>query len=200
MSTVDELLAYVGVVEASGEFKVNLSARKIEVPESAGVLGVTSDECVRPVTFRIPRWYFETDLAAFDWSVNYRNAAGETARALMRVEDVDDSEFSFEWLIPRHACAQDGKVSFALCGILHGDDGASIAQEWNTVPAEFTVPQGLESDVTEEELRLDWVWKVVADCEAATDEARRAAGEVADEAKSALRQLQSVMHLSLIHI
>ena len=187
MATLSDLLAQTS--SFGGAWVVSDVTREVSIPAEAGLVGVTSDELVRPVRFRLPRFYFGTDLAEFNIRINYRNAAGVDDLTFASDVEVGEEEIEFTWNIPRLAMAASGLVEFSVCCVRLGEDGSTVLQEFNTVPKTFEVKLGLEANPVEVERRLDWFWDVVEKCEAAgsdATEAARYARDLADKAKEDL--------------
>lgn len=187
MATLDDLLAQRA--SFGGAWTVSDVTREVTIPAEAGLVGVTSDELVRPVRFRMPRFYFGSDLADFKIRVNYRNAAGVDDLTFADDVEVGEEEIEFTWNVPRLATAANGLVEFSVCCIRYGEDGSTVLQEFNTVPKTFEVKLGLEADPVEVERRLDWFWDTIEKCEAAGADASEAAAyarELADKAKEDL--------------
>lgn len=155
-------------------FDVDPLTREVVFPPDAGTIAVASDEAVRAIRIKVARAYHGVDLSEFEFRVNYVNAAGETGVQIVGVQEDSFGELTVEWVPRRHVTQAPGTVRFVLCAVRHGEDGLTVAQEFNTRIASFDVEEGLEVEGDAElEERLDWIWKVVADCEAATG----AAGE-----------------------
>ena len=187
MATLNELLSSIG--SFGGPWTVSDVTREVAIPAEAGLVGVTSDELVRPVRFHLPRYYFGTDLADFRIRVNYRNAGGVDDLTFAEDIDVGEDAIEFTWNVPRLAMAVDGDVEFSICCIRFAEDGHTVLQEFNTVPNRFEVKLGLEADALEVERRLDWFWDVVEKCEGATADAAEAAQYARDLADAAAAEL-----------
>ncbi|MEY8460966.1 hypothetical protein AALA69_07550 [Eggerthellaceae bacterium 24-137] len=173
-------------------FFVDPASRIVGTPSDAGTIAVASDEMVRPIRIALPRWYHGTDLGEFALRVNYRNAEDEEGVYLASDKVVGDDSVTFEWLLSRHVTQAAGPVRFSVCAVRHAEDGLTVAQEFNSRPAAFEVIEGLEVDEDAElEARLDWVWKVVADCEEATNAAKGAADYVYRVAANAIKEAQA---------
>ncbi|GJC75293.1 hypothetical protein [Adlercreutzia equolifaciens] len=180
MATLDELMAQDAA--SDGVWEVSALTREVSAPPGIGLLGVSSDELVRPIKFSVPRYYHGTDLSGFSARINYRNALGEDGMALAEGVKTTDEAIELTWTLPRHALAAAGEARFSLCFVKLAADGATVEQEFNTVPMAFTVAEGLETDMAEVEGRLDWIWKIVDDCADARDAAQAASAALAGAA------------------
>lgn len=175
MATADELLDGSG---PDGIWDVSALTREVSIPQGAGVVAVSSDELVRPVRIRVPRWYHGTDLAGFKARVNYVNGAGQGDCYLVPDPEVGDDHIEIVWPIGRFAAAAQGDVEFSVCLVRLSEDGVTIEQEWNSVPQTFRVARGLETGEGEYEQRQDWIWEIIDACEAATGDAEAATERV----------------------
>ena len=118
--------------------------RKITIPSSKQLLGVTSDEKVNILRFRCPRVCSEVDISDFDFRINYMNAGQEGDVYLVTDKEVGDDVITFSWLVDRHACVYAGNVSFIVCAKLF-DANDEIVKEYNTAVHQLPVLQGLET-------------------------------------------------------
>lgn len=144
MATADELLMTVS--EPADEILVvDLETRIIEIPTNIRVLGVESDDDVRRLHFRMPRYYGEVDLSEFNIRVNFKNGKQGDLYFVNDVVLSDDDEITFSWLVDRTAFSKQGEVTFSLCMKKFDDEGATI-QEFNTTVASLPVLEGLETD------------------------------------------------------
>lgn len=162
---------------------VDWQMREIDQPANLGTIGVTSDERVHPIIFRLPRFYKGIDLADFKFRINYQNPEGESDIHAAIDLEVLEEELRFTWLLSRFATQTAGLINFIVCGIKYADDGVTIEREINSVVSQFEVLVGLEiEDSAEFAERLDWLaeWlKPVEDAE----KARRAAEAAREEAE-----------------
>lgn len=71
MATADEILA----AEVCDDIlTVDLDSRIINIPKHVTNIGVQSDDNVRKLHFRVPRYYCDVDLSSFVIRINYMNA------------------------------------------------------------------------------------------------------------------------------
>ena len=126
--------------------------RKITIPATKQLLGVTSDEDVNIIHFKCPKVCTEVDLSDFYFRVNYMNAGQEGDVYLVADKKVEGDWITFSWLVHRNACEYAGGVQFIICAKLY-DDNDEIVKEYNTAVHTLTVAQGLE---TTEDLRPDY--------------------------------------------
>ena len=145
MATAEELLGTITEV-TDDILVVDLNTRIISIPATIKVLGVESDDDVKRLHFRVPRYYGEFDLSAFDIRINYKNAAGDSD--LYPADDVavsdDGNTFSFSWLVDRVAFVRKGDVQFSLCMKLY--ENGVVVKEFNTAKATLPVLEGLETE------------------------------------------------------
>lgn len=149
MATADELL--MATSESSAEstediLVVDLNTRVISIPATIKILGVESDDDVKRLQFRIPRYYGEFDLSNFDIRINFENARNKGD--FYPVNDVvvtDDNNITFSWLVDRVAFLYPGDVDFSICMKLFDSNGIVI-KELNTTIATLPVLEGLETE------------------------------------------------------
>ena len=124
--------------------------RKITIPSSKQLLGVTSDENVNVIHFRCPRYYGDIDLNNFIFRINYLNANNEGDQYLVTDKEIDGDNLTFSWTAGRHACEYSGNVKFIVCAFV--SNNGVISQEYNTAIHTMQVIQGLETgeDIVEE--------------------------------------------------
>ena len=126
--------------------------RKITIPQTKLLAGVTSDEDVNIIHFKCPKVCTDTDLSDFYFRINYMNAAQEGDIFLVRDKVVEGDYITFSWTIHRNACRYAGNIQFIVCAKLYGDND-EIEKEYNTAIHTLQVAQGLE---TTEDLRPDY--------------------------------------------
>lgn len=144
MATADELLT---APDPSEEILiVNPSARVITIPATITNLGVESDDDVKRLYFKVPRYYGEFDLSSFNIRINFRNANGNGDLYIVEdMETTDDDYITFSWLIDRVAFNKSGNVEFSICMKLLDGTGLTV-KEWNTTYATLPVLKGLETE------------------------------------------------------
>ena len=146
MATAEELL---GRISETGDeiLVVDLNTRIISIPATLTILGVESDDDVKRVRFKVPRYCGEFDLSTFDIRINFENARGRGD--VYPTEDdtvTDDGNYiTFSWLVDRTAFVSAGNVKFSICMKLFDDLGVVI-KEFNTTPATLPVLKGLETE------------------------------------------------------
>jgi hypothetical protein len=145
MATAEELLGTIS--EGADEILVvDLNTRIISIPATLKVLGVESDDDVKRLQFKVPRYCGEFDLSTFEVRINFQNARG--GGDLYPVDDLnvtDDKFITFSWLVNRTAFAAAGDVKFNICMKLFDDEGV-VVKEFNTTPATLPVLKGLETE------------------------------------------------------
>ncbi len=149
MPTAEQLLADSSSTDSASQENhciVSEDLRTVTVPESQKILGVTSDQDVRKVWFDMPAECDGTDLSDYMIFVKYRNAANVSNRYRVGSRTVHDGVITFYWLVSRGACAQAGTVNFSVCLRAYEEDGITVTNEFNTIPAEMEVKQGLDND------------------------------------------------------
>lgn len=140
MPTADELLT----TEACDDIlTVDLESRQILIPSSVKNIGVESDDKVRILHFRLPRYYCTTDLSEFAIRINYENAKGGGDLYDVKNPTVEDDLIKFDWIVGRYAVTYKGNVVFNVC-LRDVTDGV-INREFNTTIATLPVLQGLET-------------------------------------------------------
>ena len=148
MATAKELLA---AAAASGDETIeqilvaDLDTRVISIPTTITNLGVETDDDVKRLQFRIPRFYGEFDLLNFDFQINYKNA--DDVGDIYLVDDVvkvDEMTISFTWLVDNLAFAKAGEVKFGISMVLYNSDG-TIRKRLNTAVATLPVLKGIST-------------------------------------------------------
>lgn len=140
MPTADELLT----TEVCDDIlTVDLESRQILIPSSVKNIGVESDDKVRILHFRLPRYYCTTDLSEFAIRINYENAKGGGDLYDVKNPTVEDDLIKFDWIVGRYAVTYKGNVVFNVC-LRDATDGV-INREFNTTIATLPVLQGLET-------------------------------------------------------
>lgn len=146
MATAEELLGMISE-KIEDVLVVDLNTRIITIPASLQILGVESDDDVKRLQFKVPRYCGEFDLSTFDIRINFENAGSEGD--MYPIDDLavtDDNNFiTFSWLVDRSAFLYPGEVKFSICMKLLDDDGVVI-KELNTAPASLPVLEGLETE------------------------------------------------------
>ena len=147
MATAEELLynATNGVsTDVKSYFAVDLHSRVITPPSNVKNIGVESDDEVKRLYFKVPRFYDDIDLSEFETRINYTNANGEDD--VYGVEDVtvDGDYLVFSWLVGRFAVAKKGTVKFIVC-MIQVDENGVIDREFNTTTCTMSVLEGLET-------------------------------------------------------
>lgn len=140
MPTADELLT---AEVCDDVLTVDLESRQILIPSSVKNIGVESDDNVRILHFRLPRYYCTTDLSEFAIRINYENAKGGGDLYDVKNPTVEDNLIKFDWIVGRYAVTYKGNVVFNVC-LRDATDGV-INREFNTTIATLPVLQGLET-------------------------------------------------------
>jgi hypothetical protein len=148
MPTAEELLNQVAETTETGDepisyITVDLDSRKIIIPPTITNIGVTSDDDVNRLWFKMPRFYKGVDLSEFEVRINYTNAADDGDMYRPNDVNVEDSYITFSWLVGRFACEVVGEVKFSLC-LIDSKDGI-IDREFNTTKARLMNLEGLET-------------------------------------------------------
>lgn len=143
---LDELFENASVVGQDIDWlEIDHDFRRITIPATKQLLGVTSDEDVNIVHFRCPRYCGEVDLGDFSFRINYMNAGMEGDVYVAQDKEVTDDTITFTWVVGRHPCAYAGSVQFIVCAKLFDGDGLVI-KEYNTMIHTLPVLQGLETE------------------------------------------------------
>lgn len=117
--------------------------REIRIPKGITTLGVTSDDDVLRLNFKMPRYLGTVDLYNFSIRVNYINAIGEDDVYKVTDKTVVGDNITFSWLVGPTAVAYKGVTKFNVCMVVT-DANSVIKQEYNTAPASLPVKEGLE--------------------------------------------------------
>ena len=156
MPSVEELLSQTSEeVETYADTGIEYctvddDTRLVTVPDKYKKLGVESDEKVKRIWFRFPKFVGNNgvDLSAIGVRVNYRNANGDGDIYIVEDLTTDGDYVTFSWELTRKVTAYKGHVSFVVCAVKSATDG-TIKNEWNTtLNKECEVLEGLE--VTEQ--------------------------------------------------
>lgn len=140
MPTADELLT---TEVCDDVLTVDLESRQILIPSSVKNIGVESDDKVRILHFRLPRYYCTTDLSEFAIRINYENAKGGGDLYDVKNPTVENDLIKFDWIVGRYAVTYKGNVVFNVC-LRDATDGV-VNREFNTTIATLPVLQGLET-------------------------------------------------------
>lgn len=148
MSQAEMLLKSLYVEPASdvddGVLVIDNYTRMIKIPDSIKNLGVTSDDEVHKVQFRMPAIYCGIDLSKFKVRINYLNAKNEgDVYEVTDVKKVGDN-LTFSWLVGRHATLYKGLVKFIVC-MKDTDTSGNVLREFNTTVTTLPVLEGLET-------------------------------------------------------
>lgn len=151
MATAEELLMGAAepnaITESNEEILVaDLTTRVISIPATLKILGVESDDDVKRLQFKIPRYYGEFDLFNFKIQINFENERRNgDVYSVNDVVNNDDNTLSFSWLVDRVAFEYPGDVKFSICMKLYDDTGV-VVKELNTTYATLPVLEGLETE------------------------------------------------------
>lgn len=162
MATAEELLMRASpiAVQANEDgtvdntLYVDMEFREIKIPETVICLGVESDDDVKKLTFNMPRFYHDTDLADFNIYINYLNAnkEGDLFKVLPETITMDEANtLTFDWVVGRNALAYKGTAIFNICMKKVSDTETDeegnplVEQEFNTTIAKLPVLEGLET-------------------------------------------------------
>lgn len=180
MATAEEILkqaAADGVVatETKSYLTIDLETRVISVPSDIKNLGVESDDEVKRLWFKMPRFYHDNDFSEFTFRINYTNANGDDDVYGIEGLNVGENELTFSWLVGRYALTAKGTVEFSLC-LTITDENAVIDREFNTTTCLLPVLKGLEAAEAIKEDEKDIVQAIAK--EAAKEALEEAGGKV----------------------
>lgn len=148
MSKAEELLSTLesrsAAVSTDDILTVDLNTRIISIPATIKILGVESDDDVKRLQFKVPRYYGEFDLSTFDFRINFANAKNKGDVYPVNDLDIVDDYITFSWLVDRTAFAYNGNVKFSVCMKLLDETG-TVIKELNTTFATLPVLEGLET-------------------------------------------------------
>lgn len=121
-------------------FVVDNDLRKIKIPKTITLLGVTNDNDVHEIFFQIPVAYGDIDLSTYTVRVNWMNAGGEIGTADTDIVASDDPTVMLrKWTVGSGPCRYSGNCQFILC-LKSGEN------EYNTQIASLPVYKGIEPD------------------------------------------------------
>ena len=157
MATAEELLLGASTV-VDKTFHIDMDTRTILIPNSVTQLGVESDDDVKTITFKMPRYYYGCDLSEFNIYINYLNAKkeGDLFEVLGNNLVIGDEDLTFNWVVGRNAVAYKGTAIFNVCmkkiqrdadgnAVTDGEGNVIVDQEFNTTIAKLPVLEGLET-------------------------------------------------------
>lgn len=140
--TVEEALAASVVEPVNDIFLINPETRKITVPETEKIFGVSHDGNTERKHFRCPKVVGDNiDLSTMHLYVNYQNANGDKYPYLVEDVQTDGDYITYSWLIGPDVVTYKGQIKFIVCA----KNGDGTIPEWNTTIAEGTVLEGLEA-------------------------------------------------------
>lgn len=147
--TLNEALTVAGLNErgkASDNEVITIDndLRTVIIPEEITLLGVESDDKVRELSFKMPRFYKDLDLSEFEVRINYENSSGLGDKYAVNDKTVTNDCITFSWLIGRNACKYKGPTFFNVC-LRKVDNAGLVEKEFNTTIASLPVLEGLET-------------------------------------------------------
>lgn len=140
--TLEEALAASEAEPVNDIFLINPETRKITVPETEKIFGVSHDGNTERKHFRCPKVVGDNiDLSTMHLYVNYQNANGDKYPYLVEDVQTDGDYITYSWLIGPDVVTYKGQIKFIVCA----KNGDGTIPEWNTTIAEGTVLEGLEA-------------------------------------------------------
>lgn len=168
------------------ELIINDETREIFIPETEKLFGVESDEKAERKHFRCPRYVGDNiDLVKLSLRINYRNANDETDQYIVMdvaVEEDNEEEIVFSWLLSRKVTKYRGAVQFIVCAVK--SENGKTTNEWNTTVATGEIIEGLEADIDITPDEADVLQQLVN----ITTESTNKANEAYENANNALTQ------------
>lgn len=147
MADLEEVLSEMDssdYIHDSIQFIIDKNLRTIPVPSNGSVLGVTGDNNVNRVNFKMERYYDGNDLSTFKIRISYINANGDNNFYDATDMIVEDGNMIFTWLIASDVVAYAGNVSFAVRFFTVDDtDPTKIVKSFNTSIVTANVIQGM---------------------------------------------------------
>lgn len=143
MATANELLSMAA--QEDRVFVIDVDRREIIIPSTVPNLGVTSDDDVNVVPFKMPATYCNADLSKFEFRINYLNASGEPDVYDVNDVSIEDGIVTFSWLVGRHAAKYKGDVKFSVCCKEVDATSGKVLREFNTAVASRPILEGLET-------------------------------------------------------
>lgn len=146
---------------------IQIVGRDIIMP-SIHDITVSQDSNSQIITFTISRFFDGMDLSSKIISIKYINAAnmGDRTHIVNRV--VSDTEISFGWILDGGVTYKSGTVKFAVEFLGYNEKNEFYS--WSTLPAQFSVSQGLDVDSIIEPPSPSWLQNWTVESQALLDE------------------------------
>ena len=116
--------------------------REIYVPNDLKVIAVEGDKDIETVTIDCVRYWDGKDLSAFDIYINFKLPNGDEGTYIPEKLTVQESIFSFDWVIGREVTAYVGKITFWIVAKLKDDDGKDIYQWGSFQNSDCSIARG----------------------------------------------------------
>ena len=147
MADLEEVLSemdYTDYIHDSIQFIIDKNLRTIPVPSNGSVLGVTGDNNVNRVNFKMERYYDGNDLSEFTIRISYKNANGYSNFYDVTDNVIEGDYILFTWLVSSDVVSNAGTVHFAVrLFVMDNSDPTKIAKSFNTSIVTANVIQGM---------------------------------------------------------
>jgi hypothetical protein len=147
MADLEEVLSemdYTDYIHDSIQFIIDKNLRTIPVPSNGSVLGVTGDNNVNRVNFKMERYYDGNDLSEFTIRISYKNANGDSNFYDVTDNVIEGDYILFTWLVSSDVVANAGTVHFAVrLFVMDNTDPTKIVKSFNTSIVTANVIQGM---------------------------------------------------------
>lgn len=150
MADLEEVLAKMDLSDYlydTAQFVIDKDLRTTVIPAEGAVLGVTGDNNVNRVNFKMERYYDGNDLSEFAIRISYKNANGDSNFYDVNEYAIENDRILFTWLVSSDAVAYAGTVYFTVrLFIMDNSDPTKIVKSFNTALISATVIQGMYVD------------------------------------------------------
>lgn len=147
MADLEEVLSEMDstdYIHDSIQFIIDKNLRTIPVPSNGSVLGVTGDNNVNRVNFKMERYYDGNDLSEFTIRISYKNATGYSNFYDVTDNVIEGDYILFTWLVSSDVVANAGTVHFAVrLFVMDNTDPTKIVKSFNTSIVTANVIQGM---------------------------------------------------------
>lgn len=130
---------------------IDIDSRRIIIPASESVFGVSDDDRAERKWFSCPRYVGDgIDMTKASVSINY-STSPLVIRDKYIVTDLeaDGENVVFSWLLNKQITKYNGEVNFIVCAQVT-DASGNIEKRWNTAAAKGRVLQGIKVEISNE--------------------------------------------------
>lgn len=179
--------------------------RSILVPDELKEIAVQFDKNIETVVFDCPRYWDEHDLSTMNIYINYQCADGRKdcyPCENVEVDVEDDHIIHFAWTLDDGITCADGVVVFLVCA-KKSDENGVLKNRWNSKRCtDFTVLEGLDIEITEEELveHQDFIDNMFNRMKSAVAAAGEAAEKAEESAERILKDVEAIKSDALVEV